>query len=1042
MLSNNFLRSPTKGFAAVAFALFTSLLVVACGGGDSVVSTTRYTIGGSASGLVGSGLVLQDNGVDSLTVSASGSFAFATPLTNGSSYAVTVATQPTNPAQTCVVTSGSGTVNGANVQSIAVACSTNGYTVGGAVSGLIGSGLVLQDNGGDDLPISAAGTFTFSQTVGSGVAYAVTVKTQPTNPNQTCTVVGGSGTMGSANVTDVAVNCATSTFTVSGTVSGLAGSGLILQDNAGDDLPIPANGNFSFATAVASGATYAVTVKTAPTNPTQTCTITNGTGTIGAANITNVAVVCAVNTYTVGGSVTGLTGAGLVLKTNAANPVSIASAGNYIFATLASGTAYVVSVGTQPSNPSQTCVVTAGSGTVTTAKVTNVVVTCTTNTYTVTGNATGVAGTGLKVLTNGANPVAVASTGGPYTFTTLPSGTAYTLTVGTQPTNPSQTCGITNPTGTVTTANISNVTVTCVTNNYAVGGTVSGLAGSGLALANNGGAAIPISVNGVGETYVTLASGSAYNITVKTQPTAPSQTCVVANPTGTVTNAAITNVNVSCTTNMYTVGGTITGYSGTGTALVLLDNGTDTFPTSGAVPGGTGTFTFATTLINGAAYAVTIQTQPQTPAQFCTVTNATGTIAAANVTNVAISCRNEGTFAFVADTGNNSVTAFNIASNTGSLGILNTAPVTLPHANSQPSGVAVAVLPNGIGTYVYTADFHTAEVDAFSFNPGTGVLAFSSSVSTGIAPTLPYTTGPGSTPTSITIDPSGQFVLVADSANGYTAANGAIGANQGTVLVYSIDQTAGTLTPGALTQVGGAPFVTSTAVPGNAPSYVTVDPSDLYAFVTNQFVPSVASFSFNVPSTSGNLTPLNPWETPPVPPGLNPGNNPVWVTVDPLDRFVYVSNNTDGKVSGWTLNTTNGALTAITGSPFSTGFTAGANTGAIAIDPSGRFLYVTDSVNGQVVAFNIAQTGTSAGALSPITGSPYPTGPNDTSQNLFGPFAVSVDPSGHFVYAGNSYTGSIAMFTADPNTGALTPVNGSPLIYPNNALGANAIAIE
>src|ERR1035441_3160201 len=337
MPSNNFLCSPTKSFAAVAFALFTSLLVVACGGGDSVVSTTRYTIGGSASGLVGSGLVLQDNGVDSLTVSASGSFAFATPLTNGSSYAVTVATQPKNPAQTCVVTSGSGTVNGANVQSIAVACSTNGYTVGGAVSGLIGGGLVLQDNGGDGLASSAAGTLTrlpagtctFSQTVGSGVAYAVTVKTQPTNPNQTCTVVGGSGTMGSANVTDVAVNCATSTFTVSGTVSGLAGSGLILQDNAGDDLPIPANGNFSFATAVASGATYAVTVKTAPTNPTQTCTITNGTGTIGAANITNVAVVCAVNTYTVGGSVTGLTGAGLVLKTNAANPVSIASAGNY-----------------------------------------------------------------------------------------------------------------------------------------------------------------------------------------------------------------------------------------------------------------------------------------------------------------------------------------------------------------------------------------------------------------------------------------------------------------------------------------------------------------------------------------------------------------------------------------------------------------------------------------------------------------------------------------------------------------------------------------
>src|ERR1019366_4535845 len=512
MLSNNFLRSPTKGFAAVAFALFTSLLVVACGGGDSVVSTTRYTIGGSASGLVGSGLVLQDNGVDSLTVSASGSFAFATPLTNGSSYAVTVATQPTNPAQTCVVSSGSGTVNGANVQSIAVACSTNGYTVGGAVSGLIGSGLVLQDNGGDDLPISA-----------------------------------------------------TSTFTVSGTVSGLAGAGLILEDNAGDDLPISANGNFSFATGVASGATYAVTVKTAPSNPTQTCTITSGTGTIGAANITNVAVVCAINTYTVGGSVTGLTGAGLVLKTNGANPVSVASAGNYIFATLASGTAYVVSVGTQPTNPSQTCVVTAGSGTILSSNVTNVVVTCTTNTYAVGGTASGVSGTGLTVLTNGANPVPVAGNG-PFTSATLASGTTYAVTPGTQPTNPSQTCVVTNGSGTVTTAAISNITVTCTTTNYSVGGTVSGLSGSGLALENGlGGTAIPIAANGAGLTYLTLPSNGTYNIMVKAQPTSPSQTCVVANHSGTVTNLAITNVNVTCTTNMYTVGGTITGYTGTGT---------------------------------------------------------------------------------------------------------------------------------------------------------------------------------------------------------------------------------------------------------------------------------------------------------------------------------------------------------------------------------------------------------------------------------------------------------------------------------------------
>lgn len=80
------------------------------------------------------------------------------------------------------------------------------YTVGGAVSGLLGSGLVLQDNGGDDLRVSADGNFTFATPVGAGLPYAVTVLTQPSSPAQVCTVQNGSGTA-SANVTNVAVSC-------------------------------------------------------------------------------------------------------------------------------------------------------------------------------------------------------------------------------------------------------------------------------------------------------------------------------------------------------------------------------------------------------------------------------------------------------------------------------------------------------------------------------------------------------------------------------------------------------------------------------------------------------------------------------------------------------------------------------------------------------------------------------------------------------------------------------------------------------------------
>ena len=77
------------------------------------------------------------------------------------------------------------------------------------MSGLASGGtVVLQDNGGNDLSVTASGAFTFSTALAAGAAYNVTVKTSPLG--QTCTVANGTGTVGSANVTNVAVTCATS----------------------------------------------------------------------------------------------------------------------------------------------------------------------------------------------------------------------------------------------------------------------------------------------------------------------------------------------------------------------------------------------------------------------------------------------------------------------------------------------------------------------------------------------------------------------------------------------------------------------------------------------------------------------------------------------------------------------------------------------------------------------------------------------------------------------------------------------------------------
>ncbi len=88
------------------------------------------------------------------------------------------------------------------------------YTVGGVVTGLNGSGLTLQDNGGDNLAVPVPGGFTFAGSLSSGAAYAVSVATQPSLPTQNCVVTRGAGTVGAANVTNVAVNCSPQPFTV------------------------------------------------------------------------------------------------------------------------------------------------------------------------------------------------------------------------------------------------------------------------------------------------------------------------------------------------------------------------------------------------------------------------------------------------------------------------------------------------------------------------------------------------------------------------------------------------------------------------------------------------------------------------------------------------------------------------------------------------------------------------------------------------------------------------------------------------------------
>ena len=197
-------------------------------------------------------------------------------------------------------------------------------------------------------------------------------------------VWGGDCTSSTTLTMNADKNC-TATFSpnlISGNLSGLAGSGLVLHLDYGtgsENLPVTANGLFAFVTAVPQGATYTISVGTQPSNLSQNCQVTqDSTGSMPSGNVTDVLAVCTTNSYTVGGGVSGLTASGLTLQLNGGNDLAVpVNATSFTFVTsLLSGSTYLVSATHQPTG--LVCSVTNANGAVTNGNVTNVSVSCVT----------------------------------------------------------------------------------------------------------------------------------------------------------------------------------------------------------------------------------------------------------------------------------------------------------------------------------------------------------------------------------------------------------------------------------------------------------------------------------------------------------------------------------------------------------------------------------------------------------------------------------------------------------------------------------------
>lgn len=227
-----------------------------------------------------------------------------------------------------------------------------------------------------------------------------------------------------------------------------------------------------------------------------------------------------------------------------------------------------------------------------------------------------------------------------------------------------------------------------------------------------------------------------------------------------------------------------------------------------------------------------------------------------------------------------------------------------------------------------------------------------------------------------------------------------------TVGVYQVDTTAGTLTA-----VSGSPVTT-----GTFPFGVTFSPlinGNLFVAVTNQNGNSVSVFSVN--TSTGVLTgvPGSPFST-------GASSLPLSVAFSPLvngNLFAAIAERGTDKVGVYTVNTSTGVLTQVSGSPFSTGTFP-------------RYVVFSPFINGNLFAavinkndntVSVYSVNTSTGFFTPVSGSPFGTGAN--------PLGVAFSPlvNGNlFAAVPNSIDNTVSIYSVNTSTGFFNPISGSP----------------
>jgi 6-phosphogluconolactonase (cycloisomerase 2 family) len=290
-----------------------------------------------------------------------------------------------------------------------------------------------------------------------------------------------------------------------------------------------------------------------------------------------------------------------------------------------------------------------------------------------------------------------------------------------------------------------------------------------------------------------------------------------------------------------------------------------------------------------------------------------------------------GSFAFVANSGSNNVSAYTI-SNTGALAAVAGSPFP---AGTNPTSLFADIS----GRLLYVANTGDDNVSGFSINRSNGVLSalFNSPYSALLAPS------------AVVTDPEGRNAFVSS----------AIPSPSNQLLNYNIDAA------GASTgHVGVLQNNSSGQAPaGINPQGIAVLPSGAAVYVASKGSNNI--FAFGISGCTACIVQ-------PQPLGSFPAHTqPVAVAVDPKGRFLYAANQGSNDISIYAINP-DGTLVSFPGGPMATGTAPR----SLAVDPSGNFLLVADSGSKDVSVFAINQ---GSGALTPVNGSPFATGNNPVS---------------------------------------------------------------